>query len=48
MIEFLQWVAGAGFAIAVAGYLLIKIEPAMKDLTTAIAKLTGVIEKCEK
>jgi len=48
MTEFLQWTAGAGFAIAVAAFILVRLEPAVKQLSESIAKLSGVIGKCQK
>lgn len=48
MSEFVQYVAGVGFPIAVAGFVLIRLEPAVRSLAETLAKLTGVIEKCQK
>ena len=45
--ELLEAVANVGFPIAVAGYLLIRMESKMDTLTEAITKLTTKLEDIE-
>ncbi len=45
----IQTVANVGFPIAVAIFLLLKIVPAIADLTAATKALTGMVERlCKK
>lgn len=34
-----------GFPIVVSGYLLVKVDNSLKDLSTAIGKNTGVLQQ---
>jgi len=43
MDEFIKMVANVGFPIAVAGYLLIRVETKIDKLTLSITNLTTVI-----
>ncbi|TEB06505.1 YvrJ protein family protein [Pelotomaculum schinkii] len=45
MEEILKLAANYGFPMVVAGYLLIKIEPVMKDLQKSINSLTIVVAR---
>lgn len=48
-IDIKDLIAGVGFPIFVAVYLLIKIEPALKQMSMTMASLSDVIGKlCEK
>lgn len=40
-----QWLANFGFAAVVAGYVLMRIEPAIKELTRTVSVLTIVVAK---
>jgi hypothetical protein len=42
--EFLSAVANIGFPIAVAGYLLIRIERKIEDLTKGVNELSKAVE----
>lgn len=48
MEELANMITSVGFPIAVAGYLLIRQESKMTDLTKAITDLTRVVDKYEK
>lgn len=45
MEEIFKLAANYGFPMVVAGYLLIKIEPVMKDLQKSINSLTIVVAR---
>lgn len=45
--DFKDYSAIAGL-IFIAGFIVVRIEPALKCLSEAVSKLTGVIEKCQK
>jgi len=45
MEEMFKLAANYGFPMVVAGYLLIKIEPVMKDLQKSINSLTIVVAR---
>ncbi|HPZ44441.1 MAG TPA: YvrJ family protein [Bacillota bacterium] len=45
MEELFRLAANYGFPMVVAGYLLIKIEPVMKDLQKSINSLTIVVAR---
>lgn len=45
MEEIFKLAANYGFPMVVAGYLLIKIEPVMKDLQRSINSLTIVVAR---
>lgn len=45
MEEMFKLAANYGFPMVVAGYLLIKIEPVMKDLQRSINSLTIVVAR---
>ena len=45
MEEIFKLVANYGFPMVVAGYLLVKIEPVMKDLQKSINSLTIVVAR---
>lgn len=44
MKEFMSYVAGVGFPIAVSAFVLIRLENAMKNLTKAIDTLVESIK----
>ena len=45
MEDFFKLVANYGFPMVVAGYLLIRLEPIIKDLQKSINSLTIVVAK---
>ena len=45
MEEFVMLISNVGFPIAVASYLLIRLEPVIKELQKSISGLTLVIAK---
>jgi len=45
MEEFLQLAANYGFPMVVAGYLLVRLEPLIRDLEKSITLLTMVVAK---
>jgi septal ring factor EnvC (AmiA/AmiB activator) len=45
MEELLQAISTVGFPIAVAVYLLVRIEPKLSAMTTCIEKLVTIVEK---
>ncbi|ADC52305.1 hypothetical protein BpOF4_21549 (plasmid) [Alkalihalophilus pseudofirmus OF4] len=45
MDEFIMLISNVGFPIAVASYLLIRLEPVIKELQQSISGLTMVIAK---
>ena len=45
MEEIFKLAANYGFPMVVAGYLLIKIEPVMKDLQKSVNSLTVVVAR---
>ena len=45
MEEYFKLVANYGFPMVVAGYLLIRLEPIIKDLQKSINSLTIVVAK---
>ena len=47
-LDLLDAVANVGFPIAVAGYLLLRIENKMDKLTEAVGQLTAVLQKTGK
>ena len=40
-----QWISNYGFPAAIAIYLLIRIEPAIKELTKTVTLLSVVVAK---
>lgn len=48
MTELMNVITGVGFPIGVAVFLLVKIEPAIKENTRVTAALTEIIRKCIK
>ncbi|MTI82573.1 MAG: YvrJ family protein [Firmicutes bacterium] len=40
-----QWLANFGFAAVVAGYVLVRLEPALKDLNKSVNLLAIVVAK---
>lgn len=40
----MKWIPSVGFPIAVAVYLLIRIEPRLAAMTTCIEKLISIVE----
>lgn len=40
-----QWLANFGFAAVVAFYVLVRLEPAIKELTRSVNLLTIVVAK---
>jgi len=48
MDEFIKLISTVGFPIAVTTFLLLKIQPAINDLTKAITKLIEHIDKIAK
>ncbi|WP_059103411.1 YvrJ family protein [Shouchella shacheensis] len=45
MEEWIKLISNVGFPIAVASYLLVRLEPVIKDLQRSISGLTVVISK---
>lgn len=45
MDEFFKLVANYGFPMVVAGYLLVRLEPTIKELQKSITSLTIVVAK---
>ncbi|WP_082676799.1 YvrJ family protein [Shouchella shacheensis] len=45
MEEWVKLISNVGFPIAVASYLLVRLEPVMKNLQQSIAGLTVVISR---
>jgi hypothetical protein len=45
LLEQYQWLANFGFAAVVAGYVLMRIEPSIKELTKTVSVLTIVVAK---
>ena len=45
MEELLQAISTVGFPIAVAVYLLVRIEPKLSAMTACIEKLVAIVEK---
>jgi len=45
MEEFMKLAANYGFPMVVAGYLLVRLEPLIKDLQKSITLLTMVVAK---
>lgn len=43
--EIFDWIANQGFAIAVAGFLLLRLESKMDKLITVIEDLCKTLEK---
>lgn len=41
--EFLDWCNSYGFAIVVAAYILLRIEPAIKDLNKSVVLLSIIV-----
>jgi hypothetical protein len=41
----LQWLANFGFAAVVAGYVLMRLEPAIKELNKTVTLLTIVVAR---
>ncbi|MFA5559286.1 MAG: YvrJ family protein [Methanofastidiosum sp.] len=48
MEEILQAISTVGFPIAVAVYLLVRIEPKLSAMTVCIEKLTSIVEEDSK
>jgi len=48
MTELYNFITGVGFPISVAVFLLVKIEPAIKENTRATVALYEIIKKCVK
>lgn len=48
MEEILQAISTVGFPIAVAVYLLVRIEPKLSAMTTCIERLTAIVEEDTK
>ncbi|WP_078394542.1 YvrJ family protein [Shouchella patagoniensis] len=48
MTDWVTLISNVGFPIAVASYLLVRLEPVVKDLQQSIAGLTTVISRQEK
>ncbi len=48
MTDWVTLISNVGFPIAVASYLLVRLEPVVKDLQHSIAGLANVISKQEK
>lgn len=47
MNEILEMCVQNGFSVAVAAYLLVKVEARIEELTNAVTKLVTVIERME-
>lgn len=45
MEETLKLMANYGFPMVVAGYLLVRIEPVLRDLSESVAILTSVVAR---
>lgn len=48
MEEILQAISTVGFPIAVAVYLLVRIEPKLSSMTVCIEKLASIVEEDSK
>lgn len=43
--EQFQWLANFGFAAVVAGYVLMRLEPAIKDLNKSVTLLSIIVAR---
>jgi len=45
MEQLIPWISGVGFPIAVAAYLLVRVEGSIKDLSREVRELRGLLVK---
>lgn len=46
--ELAGFIRDVGFPIAVSAFVLIRIEPAMRDLTRVVTKLEAILERLDR